>query len=128
VRSHVLPHLVAPVIVLRTLVVAGFVLAETGLSFLGLGVELPTASWGNLLSEGPNFYRVQPWLMICPGRPSSSRRSRSTSWATACGTPSTREAAVSHDAPARSGSRALPASWPRSFEWGTSESHRLDAG
>jgi peptide/nickel transport system permease protein len=67
VRSHVLPHLVAPIIVLGTLIVAGFVLAEAGLSFLGLGIKLPTASWGNLLSEGPNFYTVQPWLMVWPG-------------------------------------------------------------
>ena len=67
VRSHVLPHLVAPIIVFSTLLVAGFVLFEAGLSFLGLGVKLPTASWGNLLAAGPDFYTVQPWLMIWPG-------------------------------------------------------------
>jgi peptide/nickel transport system permease protein len=67
VRSHVLPHLVAPIIVFSTLLVGGYILLEAGLSFLGLGVKLPTASWGNLLAAGPDFYTVQPWLMIWPG-------------------------------------------------------------
>jgi peptide/nickel transport system permease protein len=67
VRSHVLPHLVAPIIVFSTLIVASYVLFEAGLSFLGLGIKLPTASWGNLLAAGPDFYTVQPWLMIWPG-------------------------------------------------------------
>src|SRR4029079_12573072 len=49
IRSHVLPHLVAPIIVYSTLVVATNILAEAGLSFLGLGIQQPTASWGNLL-------------------------------------------------------------------------------
>ena len=56
IRSHLLPHLVAPIIVYSTLVVAQNILAEAGLSFLGLGIQLPTASWGNLLSDAPNFY------------------------------------------------------------------------
>ena len=67
VKSHILPHLVAPIIVVSTLSVAGFVLAEAGLSFLGLGVKLPTPSWGNLLAEAPQFYTSQPWLLIWPG-------------------------------------------------------------
>jgi peptide/nickel transport system permease protein len=67
VSTHILPHLVAPIIVVSTLSVAGFVLAEAGLSFLGLGVKLPTPSWGNLLSEAPNFYTTQPWLLVWPG-------------------------------------------------------------
>ncbi len=67
IRSHVLPHLVAPIIVYSTLAVAGYVLAEAGLSFLGLGIKLPTPSWGNLLSVAPDFYTTQPWLMVWPG-------------------------------------------------------------
>jgi peptide/nickel transport system permease protein len=67
IRSHLLPHLVAPIIVYSTLIVAQFVLFEAGLSFLGLGIELPTASWGNLLSTAPDFYTQQPWLMVWPG-------------------------------------------------------------
>src|SRR3990172_399041 len=67
IRSHLLPHLVAPIIVYSTLVVANYVLLEAGLSFLGLGIKLPTASWGNLLSTAPEFYTAQPWLMVWPG-------------------------------------------------------------
>jgi peptide/nickel transport system permease protein len=66
-RSHVLPHLVAPIVVVSTLIVAQYILAEAGLSFLGLGVKLPTASWGNLLADAPAFYTSQPWLMVWPG-------------------------------------------------------------
>jgi peptide/nickel transport system permease protein len=67
IRSHLLPHLVAPIIVYSTLIVAQFVLAEAGLSFLGLGIKLPTASWGSILSVAPDFYTQQPWLMVWPG-------------------------------------------------------------
>jgi peptide/nickel transport system permease protein len=67
IRSHVLPHLVAPMIVYSTLAVASFVLAEAGLSYLGLGIRLPTASWGNLLQSASDYYLVQPWLMVWPG-------------------------------------------------------------
>ena len=44
-----------------------FVLFEAGLSFLGLGIKLPTASWGNLLADAPNFYSTRPLLMVWPG-------------------------------------------------------------
>ena len=55
-RSHLLPHLVAPIIVYSTLIVASNIIAEAGLSFLGLGIEQPTASWGNLLAAAPQYY------------------------------------------------------------------------
>jgi ABC-type dipeptide/oligopeptide/nickel transport system permease subunit len=67
IRSHVLPHLVAPIIVFSTLIVASYILAEAGLSFLGLGIKEPTASWGKLLQVAPNYYTTQPWLMLWPG-------------------------------------------------------------
>ena len=67
VRSHVLPHLIAPIIVYSTLIVANFVLAEAGLSFLNLGIKSPTASWGNMLADAVEFYTAQPWLMLWPG-------------------------------------------------------------
>lgn len=67
IRSHILPHLVGPLIVLSTLNLAAFILAEAGLSFLGLGIPLPTASWGNLLSEAPQYYTTRPLLMVWPG-------------------------------------------------------------
>jgi peptide/nickel transport system permease protein len=67
IRSHVLPHLIAPIIVYSTLIVASYVLAEAGLSFLGLGIKQPTPSWGNLLATAPEYYTVRPLLMIWPG-------------------------------------------------------------
>ena len=67
VRSHLLPHLVGPVIVYSTLIVATLVLAEAGLSFLGLGIQEPTASWGNILAQAPQYYLTVPSLMIWPG-------------------------------------------------------------
>jgi peptide/nickel transport system permease protein len=66
IRSHILPHLVAPMIVYATLTVASFILLEAGLSFLGVGIKFE-ASWGNLLSEGPNYYTTRPLLMLWPG-------------------------------------------------------------
>jgi peptide/nickel transport system permease protein len=67
IRSHILPHLVGPIIVLSTLNVAQFILFEAGLSFLGLGIKLPTASWGNLLAQAPQFLTTRPLLMVWPG-------------------------------------------------------------
>ena len=67
IRSHLLPHLVAPIIVYSTLIVAQNVLLEAGLSFLGIGIPLEVPSWGNLLSTAPEYYLAQPWLMIWPG-------------------------------------------------------------
>ncbi len=66
-RSHLLPHLVAPIIVYSSLIVAQTIIGEAGLSFLGLGIPLPTASWGNLLASGPTFYLQQPWILVWPG-------------------------------------------------------------
>jgi peptide/nickel transport system permease protein len=67
IRSHLLPHLVAPVIVIATISVAQNILAEAGLSFLGIGIQNPTASWGSLLATAPQFYLQVPWLMLWPG-------------------------------------------------------------
>jgi peptide/nickel transport system permease protein len=66
-RSHLLPHLVAPIVVYSSLIVAANVLAEAGLSYLSVGIPPPTASWGSLLSDASAFYLVQPWLMLWPG-------------------------------------------------------------
>src|SRR5207247_10166461 len=66
IKSHLLPHLVAPIIVYSTLVFAQNILFEAGLSFLGVGIQLPTAGWGNLLSSAPQYYTAQPWLMLWP--------------------------------------------------------------
>jgi peptide/nickel transport system permease protein len=66
-RSHVVPHLVAPIIVYSTLSMASYILLEASLSFLGLGINQNIPSWGNLLSTGPQYYLTQPWLMLWPG-------------------------------------------------------------
>ena len=67
IRSHILPHLVAPMIVYSTLIVAHFVLGEAGLSFLGLGIQPPDASWGNLLADSTQYYLARPLLVVWPG-------------------------------------------------------------
>ncbi len=67
IRSHLVPHLMAPIIVLSTITVAQFILAEAGLSFLGVGIKEPVASWGSLLAYGPTYYLTQPWLIVWPG-------------------------------------------------------------
>ena len=66
-RSHLLPHLVAPIIVYSTIAVAGFILGEAGLSYIGLGILPPTASWGNLLANAPLHYQDDVWLVVLPG-------------------------------------------------------------
>ena len=67
IRSHVLPHLIAPMIVYSTLIVASYVLLEAGLSFLGVGIPIDVPSWGNLLSTAPEYYTTRPMLMVWPG-------------------------------------------------------------
>ena len=64
---HILPNLIGPVIVLATLDVAGAILAASSLSFLGLGVQPPTAEWGYMLNEGTDYLRSAPWLTLFPG-------------------------------------------------------------
>ncbi len=64
---HILPNALAPVLVSATLGVAGAILVESSLSFLGLGVQPPTPSWGNMLLEGKEVLEIAPWLSILPG-------------------------------------------------------------
>ncbi len=64
---HILPNAIAPVLVSATLGVAGAILVESSLSFLGLGVQPPDASWGNMLMEGKNVLEIAPWLSLWPG-------------------------------------------------------------
>jgi oligopeptide transport system permease protein len=63
---HVLPNTVGPVVVYATLSVPAVILEEAFLSFLGLGVQPPDASWGSLLSEGARLLQDRPWLLIWP--------------------------------------------------------------
>ncbi len=64
---HILPNALAPVLVSATLGVAGAILVESSLSFLGLGVQPPMPSWGNVLMEGKDVLTVAPWLSFFPG-------------------------------------------------------------
>ncbi|MBI3943900.1 MAG: ABC transporter permease [Chloroflexi bacterium] len=66
---HILPNALAPVIVAATLGVAGAILTETGLSFLGLGVQPPTPSWGNMIADAQSLTVLEsrPWQWIPPG-------------------------------------------------------------
>jgi peptide/nickel transport system permease protein len=64
---HILPNCIAPIVVAATLAVAGAILAEAYISFLGLGVQPPTATWGNMLDGSYNYIETAPWLWIFPG-------------------------------------------------------------
>ena len=65
--THLLPNSLTPIIVSAVLGVAGAVLLESGLSFLGLGVQAPQASWGNILTDGKDYIQFAWWLSLFPG-------------------------------------------------------------
>jgi oligopeptide transport system permease protein len=65
--QHVVPNAVGPIIVYATLTVPAVMLEEAFLSFLGLGVQPPMASWGSLASEGAAAMEPYPWLIVFPG-------------------------------------------------------------
>lgn len=67
ITRHVLPNIVGPLIVQTSLSLAFAILAEAALSFLGLGAQPPTASWGLMLNEGRDFFSNAPWLAVFPG-------------------------------------------------------------
>jgi peptide/nickel transport system permease protein len=64
---HLLPNVISPVIVAATFSVGGAILTESALSFLGLGVQPPQPSWGNILMAGKDFIHVAWWLSLFPG-------------------------------------------------------------
>ena len=64
---HILPNALAPVLVSATLGIAGAILIESALSFLGLGVQPPSPSWGNMLLEGKDVLEIAPWMSMYPG-------------------------------------------------------------
>ena len=64
---HMVPNAIAPVLVSATIGVAGAILTESGLSFLGFGVQPPYATWGNILASGRGFIFDAPWLFFIPG-------------------------------------------------------------
>ena len=64
---HILPHLAPTIIVWGTLGISTTVLLEATLSFLGVGVQPPTASWGNIIFENQTYFQSAPWLVFIPG-------------------------------------------------------------
>jgi len=66
---HVLPNVIAPVVIAATLGLAGAIMAEAALSFLGLGVQPPTPSWGSMIADGRDLAQLRnsPWTSVFPG-------------------------------------------------------------
>jgi peptide/nickel transport system permease protein len=67
ILHHILPQLVPTIIVWGTLGIATNVMLEASLSFLGIGVQPPTPSWGGMIEQAQSYYRTAPWLVIYPG-------------------------------------------------------------
>jgi peptide/nickel transport system permease protein len=66
---HMLPNVIGPLLIIASMDIPVVVTIEAGLSFLGLGVRPPTASWGTILNDGYAFIRNTPWLVIAGGAP-----------------------------------------------------------
>lgn len=66
-RRHILPNILSPLLIQGTIQFAVAILAEAGLSYLGLGTQPPTASWGRMLNEAQTFMNMSPWMAIFPG-------------------------------------------------------------
>jgi peptide/nickel transport system permease protein len=67
IRLHVLPNIMAPLIVMTTVYLSSAILSEAALSFLGLGTQPPEPSWGGMLSTARSFMEISPWMAIFPG-------------------------------------------------------------
>jgi peptide/nickel transport system permease protein len=67
ITRHLLPNSIAPIVVNTTLVVGGSIIVESVLSFLGFGIQPPTPSWGNMLTDARSTMTMYPWLMWAPG-------------------------------------------------------------
>ena len=68
ILRHILPNALSPVLVAATLGVAGAIITESALSFLGIGVQPPTPSWGNILTSGKDYIEFAWWLSLFPGQ------------------------------------------------------------
>jgi peptide/nickel transport system permease protein len=67
ISRHLLPNCVTQLIVIFSMGLGTAIMAESSMSFLGLGAQPPTASWGSMISAGLDYLRVAPWLSIAPG-------------------------------------------------------------
>ena len=65
--THIIPHLIPTMLVWATLGIATTVLLEATLSFLGIGVQPPMPSWGNIIQESVSYFTTAPWLVFIPG-------------------------------------------------------------
>lgn len=66
-RLHILPNIIGPLVVMSTLTIAGAIREEAALSFLGLGIQPPTPTWGNMIRDGVNVILEAPWVAAIPG-------------------------------------------------------------
>jgi peptide/nickel transport system permease protein len=64
---EIMPNLVGPILVYTTLTIPNYMLGEAGLSFLGVGVTYPTASWGQMLSDAGQYFEIDPFYLVAPG-------------------------------------------------------------
>jgi peptide/nickel transport system permease protein len=64
---HILPNILSPLLIQGTIQFAVAILAEAGLSYLGLGTQPPHASWGRMLNEAQTFMSLAPWMAVFPG-------------------------------------------------------------
>jgi len=69
IAVHVLPNILSAVLVVSTVAVASAILVEATMSFLGLGVPPPTATWGSMVAEGKGMFLTAPWIVISAGLP-----------------------------------------------------------
>lgn len=67
ILEHILPNSIAPIVVAATLGVAGAIISEAYVSFLGMGVQPPTATWGNMLDQAYSHLSTEPWMWFFPG-------------------------------------------------------------
>ncbi|MBL7060865.1 MAG: ABC transporter permease, partial [Actinobacteria bacterium] len=67
ITKHIFPNSMAPIIVFATMNVGVAIIVEAALSFLGLGVQPPTPSWGKMLAESLDYIDIAPWMMLFPG-------------------------------------------------------------
>ena len=67
ILRHILPNALGPIIVAVTLGIPGAIMSEASLSYLGLGVQPPTATWGSMIYEGRSYLRHAPWMSLAPG-------------------------------------------------------------
>ena len=65
--QEILPNVMAPIIVIASLSIGGIILAEATLSFLGLGIQPPTPSWGSMVATGNRYLQLAPWMSLVPG-------------------------------------------------------------